>query len=371
MIVISPLWLTRKVHALHAGQRVQGEKERLAATASEIMRFAAMSAYYTAEDGLPILLSPDGRPLTLDSVLSPIPPLDPDPPILWLHGYREMQSFFSLHKAVKVVFVLADEEEKKGGGGAKGGSGAKGGAARLQRKRAPGTLPPVEWGKPDPLLCREAERVFRRLIDMADTGVEVAPNRWDYQKLAVRAETGDPFPARRWEVQSTPTVLVGVDNSGSIGDYWQEIVIASVAIAHVFPHMVVCSAWNAEPLMWPLYEDTHALWAGQAWMPKSKAAGPITVSPAGQKISQALWRDIATECGAVAAIYVGDHEINMAAGLAGAVPRMLYLSNQSCNYHPPRRSQPREVATGWGRLVDWADGVGSAWNILKAIELLL
>ncbi len=240
-----------------------------------------------------------------------------------------------------------------------------------QRISGGGIMDP-SWPKPTPALCAKAAQTFRHLLDAAEEGREVAPNRWNWAKLATQAEMGNPFPARRWETESQPTILIGLDNSGSIGTFWQEIAAAGSAIAQTFPHLVVANAWNAEPFFTPIgvqqpgNHPFYALWNGRPWYPTSVRG--VDVDKATDQQNRALWRAIAAECGAVAAIHVGDAEMNMALGLAEWLPKFVFVSNYDSKGGRVRLTERLLRPTAKTREVS---GVGSAEAILEAIELCL
>lgn len=265
------------------------------------------------------------------------------------------------------------EKNGKGGGGAGGrpqrtakqdgqkppsSPTASGKAGRGGVKNA---LQKLGIANPGPAMVTRAIRAFSRMLEEEnDEGAEIAPRRWDYGRLVTAAETGNPFPARRWEKLSLPIVLIGVDNSGSIGnDIAKKFLAVAMAASAAFPQIVVVNAWNAECMFYPFSgrrDDDLYGWRGD------KPFVSKTVPVGYRETNLDDWRELAREVNARWAIHLGDMEQVMAKSLAPIFGRrFVYLSNMSCNFGPP----VRQAADGYQMF----HRVGDVEAAMTAIEM--
>lgn len=284
--------------------------------------------------------------------------------------YRGLQSLASKYD---VVIVQEQDEQQSGGGGREKRRST---ARRARKKDAVPTgrqrliLYASAWPKPDQALVERARAAFAR---MAEVSAEIAgrlydQERWNYARLAVQAELGNPFPAMKWTSRIVPNVLFMLDTSGSMNAMSGEVLALAAAVGEAAPHVTIVAAPNGNPDWFSTYLGVCAIKDGTVWTPKALAVSEIEARRAEARLTE--WAEIVEEAGDVtAAVYVGDWEYD-------SLPQFDKIGlpvGIVSNYRSRDIGRPVFADRPYGKHVRWPCVVGcdSAEDFIAGIEMLL
>ena len=260
------------------------------------------------------------------------------------------------------------QKGKKSGGNKSGGSSAQ--KQRGRGKNQGGNTPTKLW-TPWPTAKREHVEAARALIqllheEIVESGRDTHARSWQYGKLAVRQEMGQLDPARKWEKEGLPRLMLALDFSGSIGGFVRQFAALGAALAEAFPWLVVVDASNG--VLFPLLHKTpeRAMIADGEWMQlpveQMNFSTPTPIVYAG-------WRKLASRLNIQGVIYVGDYEDhNILGAFEDAEMRTACVSIFRCNYGAPVRSDRH-----FGHDTPWptVSQVGSVEDAIAALRLIL
>lgn len=200
-------------------------------------------------------------------------------------------------------------EEHKGGGAAGQTVESTGQTAKSAAPVAPGKKNgqkgqrPARLWTPWPQPSKAAVERARQLLqlvqqELIEDARESVAVRFDHARLAVRGEMAQLDPARHWEREGLPRLMVALDFSGSMGGFVNEVAAIGAALAAAFPWLVIAAAPNGNLAALTNVAGKHYIADGE-WCDFDGMKATSTAD---------AWTQLAARHPVRACIYVGDYE---------------------------------------------------------------